>query len=171
MSAEGRALGPLLAPVRGRLVVAGVVQALAAVVVLVPFVAVASLGAELLDLYATGSPSMGATAATTAYVGTSVTVPVGGTPQAPQSASNSAFWSSWPHSFVDFRQGRRTRCVRIYQRWIRGSVQADGADLVGLVAGHLIWRSECDGVSLSEERDPRRAVSAPGEGFAEPLLA
>jgi hypothetical protein len=38
------------------------------------------------------------------YLGVSVTVPDGATPQAPRTSSNAAFWGSFPQSFVDFQQ-------------------------------------------------------------------
>jgi hypothetical protein len=59
--------------------------------------------AELPNVYASGAIATGFTNAPTAYRGTAVTVPAGGTPQAAPSAANAAFWGSWPQSFVNFQ--------------------------------------------------------------------
>jgi hypothetical protein len=60
--------------------------------------------AELPNVYASGAVSSGFTNAPTAYLGTAVSVPAGGTPQVASSSANAAFWGSWPQSFVDFQQ-------------------------------------------------------------------
>lgn len=60
--------------------------------------------AEIPNVYASGAIATGFTNAPTAYRGTAVTVPAGGTPQVAQSPANQAFWGSWPQSFVNFQQ-------------------------------------------------------------------
>lgn len=60
--------------------------------------------ADLPDVYASGGAGVGFSSAATAFLGTAVTVPAGGTPQAALSPANQAFWGSWPQSFVDFQQ-------------------------------------------------------------------
>jgi hypothetical protein len=59
--------------------------------------------ATLPNVYASGSLSTGFTNAPTSYVGTAVTIPSAFSPQAAQTPQNSAYWGSWPQSFVDFQ--------------------------------------------------------------------
>lgn len=60
--------------------------------------------AEIPNVWGSGTKETGFTNAPTAYVGTAVEVPAGLVPQLPKDAANSAFWGSWPQSFVDFQQ-------------------------------------------------------------------
>lgn len=60
--------------------------------------------ARIPNVWGSGSAEAGFASAPTGYVGTSITVPAGGVPQLPQNGANSAFWGSWPQSFVDFQQ-------------------------------------------------------------------